>query len=510
MGGKLRGGMTIKEARKMARAKSRTALMADRDKLLQALKIAKLNRGLKDHFYFVKEILSNPDLTERTHGELCAFLDSQNRKKKLILLPRGSFKTTIITIGYALRRIVKDRNIRILINSDVYDSALKYLKKIKEHFETEGNLRWLYGDFVGKTWKETEITVLGRTKIHKEPTVMCGSIDIQRVGMHYDLIINDDLVNKENTATKEQIRKTIDFFKGQTSIIEPGGEIIVVGTRWNFDDLYGHIQSELKNDFDIYIKKAIQEDGTLFFPERLSQKFLNETRSVQGSYMFSNQYQNEPINPEDQIFKNVLLFDSGEEPAQKFYRSMTIDPAISLKETADFTGITICDTFEDGRIFVQEALELKLSVDEIINTIFDLNFRFKPDIIAIETIGFQRVLKYFIEKRQSDEKIFLPLEELKSSNRVSKHMRITALQPFFERKQMLIKADLNNLYEQLKMYPKTTHDDLADSLSMHLEIVRAPFVMASPDMEKDYRGKARPVVKKTSEPMLTDEHGLID
>lgn len=482
--------------------------LSRKEQLINAIRVAEAKKGLKDHFYFAKEILGNKDMTKETHGELCERLSNKNKKYKMFLLPRGTFKTSIVTIAYSIRSLVKNRNLRILINSDTYDNSLKYLSKIKQCFEVSEKLKWLYGDFVGEKWRETEITVKDRTIIHKEPSISCGSIDVRKIGMHYDLIINDDLVNDVNTQTKEQIQKTIEFFKGQTSVLEPDGEIIVVGTRWNYNDLYGHIIEEMHDQFDIYIKKAIDDNGKLFFPERLSLEFLENVKKIQGSYLFSNQYLNTPISPEDQVFKTINYFK--EIPKEPLYISMAIDPAVALDNKADYTGIVICGTNDREQIFVLDAIKIKANPDEIIDTIFNLNTVWKPNVIGIETVAFQKVLKYYIDKRQTETKVFLPIEEIKADTRKSKYMRISALQPFFERKQMFVKEDLIDLIDQLKMYPKTIKDDLADALSMHLQLYRPPFTMYEEEQkEEDYKGKARFVYKPKSEG-LTDEHGLVD
>jgi len=54
-------------------------------------------------------------------------------------------------------------------------------------------------------------------------------------------MINDDLVNWENSRTPEQLNKVVDWWKLARSLLSPDGIEIIIGTRWDFDDLYGHI-----------------------------------------------------------------------------------------------------------------------------------------------------------------------------------------------------------------------------------------------------------------------------
>ena len=59
------------------------------------------------HFYeFNRDILGWPDIYEPLHRMVCNFVQENIKKKKLlILLPRGTFKSSIVTIGYTLWRI---------------------------------------------------------------------------------------------------------------------------------------------------------------------------------------------------------------------------------------------------------------------------------------------------------------------------------------------------------------------------------------------------------------------
>jgi len=57
-------------------------------------------------------------------------------------------------------------------------------------------------------------------------------------------MINDDLVNRENSGTKEQIAKVIDWWKLARSLLESKGLEVSLGTRWFADDLYGYMLKE--------------------------------------------------------------------------------------------------------------------------------------------------------------------------------------------------------------------------------------------------------------------------
>lgn len=59
-----------------------------------------------------------------------------------------------------------------------------------------------------------------RVTSKKEPSIEASGIDVTKNGMHYDLIIFDDLHSEVNTQTKDQIDKAINHFKLAYSLLD--------------------------------------------------------------------------------------------------------------------------------------------------------------------------------------------------------------------------------------------------------------------------------------------------
>ena len=62
-----------------------------------------------------------------------------------------------------------------------------------------------------------------------------------RQGQHYSVIIADDLSSLDNSLTKEQREKVINHWRLYISLLDPGGTIVVVGTRYSAGDIVAHI-----------------------------------------------------------------------------------------------------------------------------------------------------------------------------------------------------------------------------------------------------------------------------
>jgi hypothetical protein len=88
-----------------------------------------------------------------------------------------------------------------------------------------------------------------RTRKHlKEATVTAASPRAVTTGQHYDLIVAfDDLVTAVNYRNVELLDKLETDFYHLQPLLDPGGEVIVTGTRYSFADLYARI---LAKDID--------------------------------------------------------------------------------------------------------------------------------------------------------------------------------------------------------------------------------------------------------------------
>lgn len=195
----------------------------------------------QDLFTFcrAKDGLNYPDVNWKTHGEIIEILEAPS-KFKLIVVPRGTLKSSIVCVGFVIQSLLRNPNERILIDSDVYTNSKNFIREIKGHLESP-RLMSLFGDFKSANWNEGEITVKQRNKIFKEASVTAGGVGTTKVGQHYSMIIGDDYNNDKNSNSPEMRQKVINHFKHNMSILEPGGTYVITATRYAEDDIPGFI-----------------------------------------------------------------------------------------------------------------------------------------------------------------------------------------------------------------------------------------------------------------------------
>jgi predicted phage terminase large subunit-like protein len=266
------------------------------------------------------------------------------------------------------------------------------------------------------------------------------------------------------------------------SVLEPDGAIIVIGTRYSALDLYGWLSdddSPEKDQIDILIREAIDDDGNLLFPEVLTKEFLEEQRKTQGEFMFACQYLNRPVSSGTCYFspETIKFYDT---PPKGLIYFLTLDPAISTKARSDYSAFIVNGVDHLHNWYILEAIAKKLTPSEVVKQVFDLYEKYKIQfmLFGMEKHTLEQVLKLAITEEQNKRGIAFPIKELPTDTRVSKENRIRALQPRFQNGQIYIHKSQTALYHQILYYPLgTKHDDLLDALKSQLAVTfPSPFV----------------------------------
>jgi predicted phage terminase large subunit-like protein len=237
--------------------------------------------------------------------------------------------------------------------------------------------------------------------------------------------------------------------------------------------------------WSVVYKGAYNDDGSLFFPEKLSQEFLDNAKKTMGSYLFSNQYLNEIIPSELQTFRKEWLRYYKYIP-EKHTTFITIDPALSEADTSDYTGVVVCHVDYEKRWYVSYAQRHRVSPTRLVDLIFSLNQQFKPNAIGIEEVSYQKALLYFLDEEMRRRDVLLPVSGIRPPNQKTKQMRILSLVPRFEWGHIYLSQGLQDLELELLRFPRGAHDDLIDSLAY------IDYIAYAPDKEREFEKQPGP------------------
>jgi predicted phage terminase large subunit-like protein len=239
---------------------------------------------------------------------------------------------------------------------------------------------------------------------------------------------------------------------------------------------------------------AHRDDGTLFFPERLSEQFLADMRRTQGTYKYFNQYENKVLPDGEMDFKQIWIKNYTILPTN-CYTFAFIDPAISLNDGADYTASVVVDVDADKNWYVKLALRQRITATDTVKWIFKLYEQFKPAIIGIEDVAYQKALLHFTVEEMHRRNTIIPIKGIRRSNissdgskfaNNSKPFRIRSLIPRFEFGKIFVSQGLDDFLMEYKSFPRGSHDDILDALASIEEIAFYP------NKEKEVKRELQP------------------
>jgi hypothetical protein len=249
---------------------------------------------------------------------------------RLYLAPRGSGKSTILTVVDSVLLPLVEPNIRILIGSRVKDQSKDILAEIQGCFLVDRFCE-LFGDLRGDKWGTGEATVKTRTRQFKEPTWLAAGADGPVTSKHFDVVKADDLVDEKNSRTDGE-RERMHTFLYKTLVPTlmmvradgTPGELDLVGTRYHPEDVYGRaIEEDGKFDGNVCEVPALVNpetgepdpaNGVSVVEEILPTVELKSLRISMGSAHFDSQYQQSTKRMKGNIFKDEFFLQYDEEP----------------------------------------------------------------------------------------------------------------------------------------------------------------------------------------------------
>lgn len=460
----------------------------------------------KDLFYLAHQVLGYEDLVEPLHSDYCDFLmwaDLMGHST-LTLFPRSHYKTTLGTTARITWRILRNQELAVGLGSATLKDSRPFGREIKTLWEKSEKLKALFPDIFwseprkeADKWTEEEFSVKRKKNRRESSVTLFGLEEDLPTGRHFDRIVLDDTINKDNVRTPERLEK----IRNQAALLPPllvtlDQPIDWVGTHYHVHDWYMTLKG--KPSIKVYLRKAI-ENGAPIFPQKFSLSALETLRTEWGNYLFSSQYMMEPSDPADKRFKREWLHYYSEEirPDKKgmvFF--LVVDPASRRRKSSDFTAMLVFGMDHRGYFHLVDGVHDKLNPYQRIDAVFKLVQKWKIQTVAYETIGFQESDKFYLETAMLERKIFFRIVEV-SSHKERKDERIMGLQPIMQAGKFWLPVKgipyrriwespddgyghLVDLVEQFLIefdfFPDSNHDDLLDAAAMAKHIVHNGFL----------------------------------
>ena len=463
----------------------------------------------QENLYFLaKGVLGYSKLVNHYHKPLCEHVTNSRSRRKLSLLPRGTYKTTIITKANVIRLILIDPDIRILLVNATAKNAESFLWEIRTHFEKNQVLRWLFPELIPdlakvNRWNNSEILV-NRPGMFSEATVEAIGVGGVATSRHFNVHIKDDLINEEtiNSATElEKVKQWLTF--SESLFVNPSTDLeFIVGTRYAQNDPYGDILAERiesvsdipnfygqefeSNGYLVYMRSA-EENGKPSIPEILDAETLARLKK-KGKFFYFSQYLNCPFTSEAKSFDmawlryytfdeegRIVIIDShgvpieGEKPIPRasLYVTMRTDPSTGESTTTRDRSANIVDGCDSkNRIFILEAWAKKCKYFELFSKMVEHYLRWRPEKMGLELVAGFKVLASAFREYCRKRNIYPNLVELKTVRGQNKEGRISSKDAKFEAGEIFIRKSMKEFMQEYEAFPDpSVPDDLLDAFA---------------------------------------------
>ncbi len=470
-------------------------------------------------YFFEKAVLQRSRLSDGFHKPILQNLEV-GRPRYLIEAPRDHYKTVMVTEGRTMWRSLPfteadeaamrelgygdefirwmvathNPNRRTLTVNEISENAIKIGFRLDWHYHENKIFRHVFDDIIpdGKTvWNND-------TKTHKCSTRGPqgeGTYDYLGVGgalqsRHYSDITEDDVIGKDALNSDMVMQSVIEYHQLLIGAFESydNAAWTVVNNRWAPNDLSGWIR-EHQPEFYIESHSALggccelHPPGVPVFPEEFSIETLNEIRQVQGPYIFSHQYLNLPVNPEDCVFQKDWLrfYTPIKSPLQHqsdrgrnwlshevkagevvkdidpniLVRTMVVDPNHAEERGRAHHGVVVTGVDpETDKVYLLDVWAKSSSYDELVNTIFKLGERWRLREFWLEVNAAQRLLRYPIDYKNKTSEWKMGIRELKADRGANaKRERIESLEPLFREGRFWVAVDQTAFLDEYYNYP---------------------------------------------------------
>jgi phage terminase large subunit-like protein len=301
-----------------------------------------------------------------------------------------------------------------------------------------------------------------------------------------DCLILDDIETNKTKDSQAYTKQVQDHISEAMAGMSPNGFMLYLG---NYITEYGninHLFERAKTDKGIRVRNIpIMIDGKPSWiakyalsdeeAEKTGKVSIEDKQRQLGSLVFSYEMMNKPIDEMSAEFKKEYAQPQTENYVQNLNTAcyITIDSAVSEKDSADFTGVTINRVSSENKWYIN-TYRLKYNSKDLIDHLFYLNKTYKPTFIGLEETTFTMAILPFMQDEMRKRQDFFTVTPIKHKG-INKELRIRGLIPRWESRSIFLVGENSELLNEMRVFPNGQHDDVLDSLSMQLSFARPPF-----------------------------------
>jgi len=425
-------------------------------------------KAKNDFMSFVKCVW--PEFIEGAHHRVIAqkFNDLANKKinRLIVNMPPRHTKSEFASFLLPAWMVGRNPKLKIIQATHTGELAVRFGRKAKTLIDSEEYSK------IFETSLREDSQAAGRWETAQGGEYFAAGVGGAITGRGADLLIIDDPHSEQDAMSASAFDNAYEWYtSGPRQRLQPGGQIVLVMTRWSKKDLTGVLlnnQKEVKGDQWEVVEFPAIIDHEPVWPEYWK---IDELESVQATLpvaKWNAQWMQKPTSEEGAIIKREWwqIWDKDELPYVE-YVIQSYDTAFLKKETADYSAITTWGVFyptEDSKpnLILMDCVKDRFEFPELRRVALDQYNYWKPDMVIVEQKASGTPLTH--ELRQMD----IPVMTFTPSRGNDKHVRVNTCAPLFEA-GLIWAPDMKfaeEVVEECAAFPHGDHDDLVDSMTM--------------------------------------------
>jgi predicted phage terminase large subunit-like protein len=308
-----------------------------------------------------------------------------------------------------------------------------------------------------------------------------------------DLVIGDDVEDIDSVKTRESRNKTYEWW---TSEVIPIGQkntrFVIIGNLLHDDSLLMRIKEDIKdNKIDgIFKEYPLVSSGIILWPGKYSSMddIEKEKRKSNNEFAWQREYMLQIIPDEEQAIQRGWIqyyteIPTGQNDFQGYPLNtevwIGIDPAVSLKSTADYTAMVPALLLGEGKetkiYILPKIINRRMTFPEIVDTCKILNktyyeVRKRFPTLVIEDVGSQKALP-----QQLANEYIHNVRTFNPGNQDKRTRLILTAYMIKNGKILFPQEGAEELINQIVHFGTEKHDDLVDAFSsLVLSVVEKP------------------------------------
>ena len=452
----------------------------------------KIQRKAKDDFMsFTKAVW--PEFIEGAHHRVIAqkFNDLATKKINRLIINMPPRHTKSEFASYLLPAWMVGRNpkLKIIQATHTGELAVRFGRKAKTLIDSDE-----YSKIFDTTLRE-DSQAAGRWETAQGGEYFAAGVGGAITGRGADLLIIDDPHSEQDAMSLNAFDNAYEWYtSGPRQRLQPGGQIVLVMTRWSKKDLTGILldnQKKVKGDqWEVVEFPAILDHGDKKKPVWPEYWKLSELESVKATLpvgKWNAQWMQEPTSEEGALIKREWWKKWDKEFLPDVsYVIQSYDTAFLKKETADYSAITTWGIFyptEDSKpnIILLDAIKERYEFPELRRAALEQYKYWNPDMVIVEQKASGTPLTH--ELRQMD----IPVMTFTPSRGNDKHVRVNSCAPLFEAGLIWAPDEqfAEEVIEECASFPYGDHDDLVDSMTMAIMRFRQGGFLPHPEDYED-------------------------